>query len=96
VDAVEITAENIEEVAPFIGDLRTQGDGTPYILVDPRLVPSVPKVYIGFFMTKIGDNVHCYSRRIFRDQYLKHTPEIQGWLDYLTGDNADATPAEAG
>ena len=96
VEVVEITADNIDEVAQYIGDVFKQDDGTPYILVDPRRVPSVQKVYIGFFMTKIGGNVRCYSRKIFREQYIQHTDEIQGWLNYLAGDSAHSAPAEAG
>lgn len=83
VEAVEITAENIEEVARYIGDVREREDGTQYILVDRRLVPNVFKVYPGFFMTKMGENVRCYSRKIFREQFIEKTDEIAPWIDYL-------------
>lgn len=71
VEAVEITSENINEVAKYIGDVREREDGTQYILVDRRLVPNVFKVYPGFFMTKMGENVRCYSRKIFREQFIE-------------------------
>ena len=45
VQAVEVTSENINEVAKYIGDVREREDGTKYILVDRRLVPNVFKVY---------------------------------------------------
>lgn len=83
VQAVEITAENIREVAKYIGEVREREDGTPYILVEQRLVPNVDKVYIGFFMTKIGENVHCYSRRIFREQFVKEDENIRPWLEFM-------------
>ena len=97
VQVVEITRENIEEVARFVGDVRYRDDQTPYILVDRRLVPSVDRVHIGFFMTKIGDNVRCYSPRVFREQFVEKTPEIQPWLDFLAGKEPqkDAAPAGA-
>lgn len=78
VQAVEITTENIEEVAKYIGDVREREDGTKYILVDRRLVPNVFKVYPGFFMTKMGENVRCYSRKIFKEQFVEaaDAPEI--------------------
>ena len=71
VQAVEVTADNIEEVAKYIGDVREREDGTKYILVDGRLVPNVERVYPGFFMTKMGENVRCYSRKIFREQFVE-------------------------
>ena len=83
VDAIEVTAANIGEVAKYVGDLREKEDGTPYILVDRRLVPNVDRVYPGFFMTKMGENVRCYSRKIFRDQFIIQTPEIKPWIDFM-------------
>lgn len=88
VDAVEITLENIAEVAKYVGDLKEQDDGTPYILVDRRLVPNVPAVYLGFWMTRMGKNVRCYSRKIFNEQFTQKDDSIQPWLDFLDGNNA--------
>jgi hypothetical protein len=84
VDAVEITAENLEEIAKYVGDLREMEDGTPYILVDQRLVPNVERVYPGFFMTKMGQNVRCYSKKIFKEQFIEQTQEIKPWVDFMT------------
>ena len=83
VDAVEITAENIAEAAKYIGDLREKEDGTAYILVDPRLVPNVSYVYPGFYMTKMGENVRCYSRKIFREQFVAQTPSMEPWIKMM-------------
>lgn len=88
VEAVEITEDNIEEVAKYIGDIREREDGTKYILVDTRLVPNVERVYTGFFMTKMGENVRCYSKKIFREQFTEKTDEIQPWLDFMESQNA--------
>ena len=84
VEAIEITAENIEEVAKYVGDVRVEeDDGTKYILVDRRLVPNVFRVYPGFFMTKMGRNVRCYSRKIFREQFVEEDEDIRPWLDFM-------------
>lgn len=91
VQAVEITAENIEEVAKFVGDLKEKEDGTPYILVDNRLIPNVPKVYIGYFMTKMGENVRCYSHKIFVDQFIELNEDMKPWIDAMNG-NLQAVP----
>jgi hypothetical protein len=83
VQAVEVTAENINEVAKYIGDVREREDGTQYILVDRRLVPNVFKVYPGFFMTKMGENVRCYSRKIFREQFVEEDESIKPWVEFM-------------
>lgn len=71
VDAIQITTENIADVAKHVGDLREKEDGTPYILVDGRIVPNVQRVYPGFWMTRIGENIRCYSDKIFTDQFIE-------------------------
>jgi len=94
VEAVEITTDNIEEVAKHVGDLRHKEDGTPFILVDRRLVPNVFRVYVGFYMTKMGENVRCYSRKIFREQFIVKDDNLEQWLDFLAkGDEVDAAEA---
>jgi hypothetical protein len=83
VEAVEVTAENINEVAKYIGDVREKEDGTQYILVDRRLVPNVFKVYPGFFMTKMGENIRCYSRKIFKEQFVEEDENIKPWVEFM-------------
>lgn len=85
VEAVEITTENIEELARYIGDLETKDDGTQYILVDRRKVPNVQRVYPGFWMTKMGDNIRVYSKKVFAEQFIESNDDIQQWLDFLSG-----------
>lgn len=83
VEAVEITAENLTEVAKYIGDVREREDGTQYILVDRRLVPNVFKVYPGFFMTKMGENIRCYARKIFKEQFVEKDENITPWIEFM-------------
>lgn len=80
VEAIEITTENIEELSQYIGKIRHQGNGSPYIFVDRRFIQGVEKVYPGFWMTRMGDNIRCYSKKIFLDQFTESTPEAQAWL----------------
>lgn len=80
VEAVEITVENIEEVAKLVGTLREKEDGSPFIQVDRRLVPNVYKVYPGFWMTRMGKNIRCYSKHIFEAQFIGVTPKIEEFL----------------
>ena len=83
VEAVEVTADNIEEIAEFVGTLRKKDDGTPFIQVDRRLIPNVFRVFPGFWMTRMGDNIRCYSRRIFTDQFTEVTPEVKTWVEFM-------------
>ena len=94
VEAVEVTEENIAEVAKYVGDLRQKDDGTPYILVDRGVVQNILEVYPGFFMTKMGGKVRCYSRNIFWDQFTEHNEQIQPWLDFMNkSEGAAPTPS---
>lgn len=80
VEALEITTENIEELAQFIGKIRTKSDGSPYIFVDRRFIPGVERVYPGFWITRIGDNTRCYSARAFKEQFTPSTKEAEAWM----------------
>lgn len=85
VEAVEVTTDNIGDIAEFVGVLREKDNGTPYIQVDRRLVPNIFRVYPGFWMTRMGDNIRCYSKRVFNEQFIKNTPEIGEWVDFMNG-----------
>lgn len=87
VEAIEITRENIEELAPLIGTLRKKENGTPFIQVDRRLVPNVFRVYPGYWMTKMEDNIRCYAKRVFHEQFVETDDEIEGWINYMRGNN---------
>lgn len=88
VEAVEVTVDNIEEIAEFVGTLRHKDNGTPYIQVNFRLVPNVPKVFPGFWMTKMGDNIRCYSKRAFEEQFVRTSEEIKNWVNYMNPSTA--------
>lgn len=83
VEAVEVTEDNIAEIAKYVGELKAKDDGTPFILVDRRLVPNIYRVYPGFYMTRMGDHIRCYSKKVFFDQFTECTTEIQTWVDFL-------------
>lgn len=85
VEAVEITLENIEQIAEFVGEIQYKGDGVPFIKVNRRLVPNVLKVHPGFWMTRMNDNIRCYSKKIFLEQFAEHTVDIQKWVDFMNG-----------
>lgn len=72
VQAVEVTEDNIEEIAQLIGKLRHKGNGDPFIQVNFRIIPNVPRVYPGYWLTRVGeDNMRCYSKRMFSELFVK-------------------------
>lgn len=87
VEAIEVTEDNIEELAKLIGAYRKKENGTPYIHVDRRLVPNIYRVYLGFWVTRMGDNIRCYSKRIFNDQFAPETPELVELMEKTSGKN---------
>ncbi len=88
VEAVEVTEENIAAIAEFVGTLREKDNGTLYIQVDRRLVPNIYRVFPGFWMTRMGDNIRCYSKRIFVEQFTENTPDINIWVEFMNSDES--------
>ena len=93
VEAVEVTVDNIKDCAEFIGTLRWKDDKTPYIAVDRRLIPNVYRVYPGFWMTRMGDNIRCYSAKIFKDQFVAKTPQMVAWVEWMNAEDKTEEPA---
>ena len=83
VEAVKITPENMDEIAELVGQVRRKVDGTPYILVDRRLVPGVFKVYAGYYMTRMNDNIRCYTPEIFEEQFGLQTTQAKDLVESL-------------
>lgn len=75
VRAVEITENNIAELAPLVGELKTTDDGASYIQASRRLVGNEYKIWPGFFITRVNDRYRCYSRRVFDFQFEKREDE---------------------
>jgi hypothetical protein len=79
VEATRITEENIEEIAKMIGEVKTKGN-EKFILLDKRIVPSMNRAYVGWWVTRFNDNLRCYSNKIFTEQFMPHTDEWNNWF----------------
>ena len=90
VEAIEITEENMAELAKLVGELRTK-NGITSITLDRRIVPNVSRAYVGWFMTRLGDNYRCYSPKVFTDQFIDFEPVKSFVFDDIQ-DEFDATP----
>lgn len=75
VEAIEITTDNLQEVADLIGRVETKG-GITHIVPDRRIVPNISKVYVGWFLTRLGENYRCYAARVFKSQFIEHDEVI--------------------
>lgn len=70
VEAIEITADNICDVADLVGKFRTDEDsGQLYISLDRRIIPNVGRAYVGWWLTRLGDNYRCYAPKVFNEQF---------------------------
>lgn len=69
VEAVQITEENLEEIAAIIGEVKEK-DGVRYIALDRRVVPNVARAFVGWTFTRLDDNYRCYSPKVFSQQFI--------------------------
>lgn len=89
VEAIEVTDENIEQLAELIGELRHKENGAPYISVNRRHIVQ-DRVYTGFWITKMGGNIRCYSSRIFTNEFVRSNSDIEAWVSYLNNSSDES------
>jgi hypothetical protein len=96
VEAIEVTEENIAEIAEMIGSLHYKENGSPYIQVNRRLVPNLFRIYPGFWVTRMGDsdNIRCYSKRIFNNQFVRKTVDIKPWLEFFQTEHGEGSAVD--
>jgi len=88
VQAVQITAENIAALAPHLGELKEK-DGELSILIDRRIVPNIKKAYINWWVTKLDDNLRCYSPKVFEKEFTTYDEAWAGYFNALGDQFAD-------
>ena len=89
VKVIQITEKNIEEVAKMIGEVKVKDD-EKYIAVDKRIVPSITRAFVGWYVTVFGDNLRCYSPHIFAEQFTKLPDDKQIMFQFSEDDEAPA------
>lgn len=84
VEAIEVTRENIHELSELIGEYGEDESG-PYINADVenRLVPTVYRVTPGYWVTRMGRNIRCYSARVFFEQFVEMTPTLDMFMSLI-------------
>lgn len=91
VEAIQITVENIHELSELIGEFCEDERG-PYIQADREKVPTVEKVVPGYWLTKMGPNIRCYSNKTFEKQFVPASPLIKEFIEMV----APTPPAYSG
>ena len=92
VEATVITQDNIEEVAKLVGTVRVK-DNEKYIALDRRIVPNISRAYVGWYITRLGDNLRCYSPKVFEEQFKAIDESKLVVFDFNTPDADGFKPA---
>lgn len=72
VEAVRITEENLHEIAALIGEITTE-DGKTFITINRKIIPTMGKAFVGWYLTRSGDSLRCYSAKVFKQQFMSLT-----------------------
>jgi hypothetical protein len=88
VQALEITKENMGEIAEMIGELRENERGIPYISVNRRIIPNIFRAHIGFWVTVMGEDrrIRCMTRNTFLNQFVPCTSDVNDMLIEINGE----------
>jgi len=70
VNAILITEENLEQVADLVGEIRTNEEGERYIAINRKIVPTVGRAFVGWYLTSYNDALRCYSPSVFNEQFV--------------------------
>lgn len=93
IEAIQITEENMQEVCDMIGFEIRHKDGQPYIVVNKKIVPNGYRAYVGQWVTRMGNNIRCYPKRVFDDQFIDYGPEWSSWFEDESEDTPDVKDA---
>lgn len=73
VKAVQITNENMKEISKLIGwKIRTKNDGSgeKFIVLNRKIVSNMPRAFVGWYVTRMGDNYRVYAPEVFEAQFI--------------------------
>lgn len=78
VEGVEVTNDNMAELAEMVGDgkIRHKDNGEPYFLSDRRIIRSVARVELGYWVTKMDDHFRVYKPSVFDGLFWVCSPVL--------------------
>lgn len=95
VEAIRITDENIDEIAVLIGEVKVHNKTKEkFILLDKRIVPSMARAIVGWWVTRYNDNLRVYSNKVFLEQFVANDDGWDAWFAMLEDPDAEDQPAE--
>lgn len=75
VEAVQINVDNLHDVADLIGKVQTES-GVTFIALDRRIIPNINRAYVGWWLTRLGNEYRCYANKVFKKQFIEHEEVI--------------------
>ena len=93
IKALEVTEDNFDEVAAFCGkSIETTANGDRYIFVNRRIIPTGSKIFVGWWITLMDDNVRCYPPRSFSSQFVPMNGKVEFTLEADDSEPVDVLP----
>lgn len=89
VEAIEVTEENLKEIAKLIGRVQKEPNGVRYIQVNKQKIPNITKVYAGYWVTRMNgnnNNLRAYSAKVFGKEFIPSTPTTERLMAETIGD----------
>lgn len=87
ISAVEVTKDNIGELAELIGEGRTRqkDNGDPYFVTNGSLIrnKAINRVELGYWITKLNDEFRIYKPGVFKRIFWDVTPERERLFSLL-------------
>jgi len=69
------------EVAEMIGGrikAEETESGSDYIQLNRQIIPNVGKAYVGWWVTRLGENFRAYAPKVFQEQFNEIQPASNG------------------
>lgn len=82
IEAIQVTNDNMAELAKVFGRLMVEEDRTPYIAVSRKYARRGWKLHLGGYVTRMDEKIRFYSEKVFRDQFVPRST----WLSHMRGD----------
>lgn len=89
IEAIEITDENLEEVAEIIGRV-TGPENDRKILTDDRIIRGFRLVRPGWWLTKVGDSYRCYNPAAFERTFERVENRVDSTDKILSSETTTA------
>lgn len=81
IEAVQITEENIQELAELLGGSVQEKKGRPFIMCNRKVTPQSDRAQLGGWITVMDNNLRVYPDKVFRRMFMEFTEEWEPHLE---------------